>query len=141
MLPNDTTEDRPPTGYLEEKLGTVMLDWSVLQQTSPALCDSEMLATVSCCQATSNRTLQWYANPDEDHTDTLGRLGNAVVEEGETSIEFSDDKPSPCPSCQEDSQSRNTWGLVLHPGPTPGSFFRTGVFILWRLFWDEHLPA
>lgn len=107
-------------GYFANKLGTVVLDWSVSKRTVVRkTVGLELLLTASCCQTTSNEPLEYFAHPEEDHTTTFVEVPPPKIELTESD------------GCCDESKDNNTWGIVLHPAQNPGTYVRVGIFMLF----------
>lgn len=127
-LPSDITliprVGRNHFGYFGNKLGTVALDWSVSKKTVvKKTVGLKLLLTASCCQATSNEPLKYFAHPEEDHSTTF-------TEEPPPEIELTESD-----GCCDESKDKNAWGIVLHPGQKPGTYVRVGMFVLFGGSW------
>ncbi|RYP28955.1 hypothetical protein DL767_006968 [Monosporascus sp. MG133] len=72
------SEERHHHDYLADKLGTVTLDWRVPVNAAREVRNLKILLLASCCQATSNGVLEYWANPEEDHAATFAERAPAI---------------------------------------------------------------
>ncbi len=129
---NPGDEERCRFGYLGNKMGTVLFDWAVAERTVQKAQRLEILLVASCCQATSNEVLEYYANPDEDHTATFAEPPPSTdLDDLESLFNDANKVLSSCSSCQDETKRNNAWGILLHPAPSPGAYYRVGVCSLF----------
>lgn len=133
-LPSDITfipSDAPKSqraGFLADNMGTIIFDWSVFERTVvKKTSDLQLLLTASCCQATSNQPLKWWANPEEDHTSTFKEVAPPGIE------------LTPSDGCCDTSKGKNGWGIVLHPAQIPGAYVRVGMFMVFGGSWGLNI--
>ncbi|RYP44357.1 hypothetical protein DL768_009159 [Monosporascus sp. mg162] len=137
------SNERHRQDHLADKLGTVTFDWKVPIDAAQEVRDLKILLLASCCQATSNEVLEYWANPEEDHAATFSE-GPPAIGVGETGSSYGkENEVLTCLSCGDKDRGRNGWGIILHPAHISGAYVRVGVCQLYggsgalNIFRDE----
>ena len=132
------SDQRPPLSRLQDSLGTLRLDWKVKQPVTLQKADSNLrlLLATTCCQRTSNLHSSSIATLNTEPWNSLGAWSYGIDTEclGLTQMNRTsdqDDSTRGCESCADEKVARNAWGLVLHPAPRSGEYFRVGIFVLF----------